>query len=49
MLNRIAILALGALGLALAPSLLWNAGQAGRLFEGLPTEEFHAPLAHHRG
>jgi hypothetical protein len=33
-------LAIGALGLALAPSLVWNAGQAGRLFEGLPPEEF---------
>ena len=35
-----AALAIGALGLALAPSLIWNAGQAGRLFEGLPPEEF---------
>ena len=29
-----------ALGLAVAPSLVANARQAGRLFEGLPTEEF---------
>jgi hypothetical protein len=35
-------LAIGALGLALAPSLAWNAGQAGRLFAGLPPEEFRA-------
>jgi hypothetical protein len=33
-------LAILALGLALLPSLIWNAGQAGRLFEGLPPEEF---------
>lgn len=32
--------AIGALGLALAPALAFNAGQAGRLFEGLPVGEF---------
>ncbi len=38
--RRRSALAIGALGLALAPSLAWNAGQAGRLFEGLPPEDF---------
>jgi hypothetical protein len=33
-------LAIGALGLALAPSLIWNAGQTGNLFKGLPPEDF---------
>jgi hypothetical protein len=33
-------LAMLALGLALAPGLAWNAGQAGTLFKGLPPEEF---------
>lgn len=33
-------LAILALGLALAPGLVWNASQAGKLFEGLPPEEF---------
>jgi hypothetical protein len=35
-----AALAIGALGVALAPALIWNAGQAGTLFKGLPSEEF---------
>ena len=38
--RSICLVALGALGLALAPALAFNAGQAGRLFEGLPAEEF---------
>jgi hypothetical protein len=38
--RRRSTLAIGALGLALAPALIWNSGQAGRLFEGLPPEEF---------
>jgi len=38
--RRQTVLAIGALGLALAPSLIANAGQAGRLFEGLAPEDF---------
>ncbi len=36
----VAIAAIGVLGLALAPGLALMAGQGGRLFEGLPPEEF---------
>ena len=35
-----AALAIGALGLGLAPAVIWNAGQAGALLKGLPPEEF---------
>ncbi len=34
------LLALGALGLALSPGLFMNLGEQGRIFEGLPAEEF---------
>jgi hypothetical protein len=34
------VIAIGALGLALAPGVLLMAGQGGELFKGLPTEDF---------
>ncbi len=37
---RSALLALAALGLALVPAVVMNAGQGARLFAGLPPEEF---------